>query len=217
MSQPTFIQVLWEYLRIVIAYWWVLLPGITMPLIDVVNWPRPQEKKIKVSLSMRLTIALSLLTLAQFLAYRNAVGNLSTVIEEKRQKSIEIDSLNAENAFLEKPAPECWVQNKLGPVDAAQRQYGLLSATEAILHCNHKIDAPYRVEVRFDRDFVPGSMETPETPSGVDQSGRPGRDLVYVGHVASHALLPAGVLVVTVYGRTDQYPRALDATITSSN
>jgi hypothetical protein len=34
-----------SYLRVVIAYWWALLPGLLMPLIDAINWPRAEEKK----------------------------------------------------------------------------------------------------------------------------------------------------------------------------
>ena len=86
-----------SYLRVVIAYWWALLPGLLMPLIDAINWPRAEEKKIKIPTWVRLAVTIGALMVAQFFAYRNSIQNLSTVTEDKREQSITINSLRDGN------------------------------------------------------------------------------------------------------------------------
>jgi len=88
-------QIIVLYLRVVIAYWWALLPGLVMPLIDAAQFHRAEEKKIKIPPRVRSTVMLAALMVAQFLAYRNSIQNLSTVIEEKRRESITINSMSA--------------------------------------------------------------------------------------------------------------------------
>src|SRR6266478_6213997 len=88
-------QIIVLYLRVVIGYWWALLPGLVLPLIDVAQFHRAEEKKIKIPPRVRSTVMLAALMVAQFLAYRNSIQNLSTVVEEKRQESITINSMRA--------------------------------------------------------------------------------------------------------------------------
>src|SRR6266478_9553803 len=96
MPEPTTSQIVWQYVLVVLAYWWTLLPVVAMPAIDAWNWHRPETKKVKVPPWIRLAISLGCLMIAQFLAYRNSIKNLSAVIEEKRQQSIAINSLREE-------------------------------------------------------------------------------------------------------------------------
>src|SRR5260370_7421838 len=79
-------QIIVLYLRVVIAYWWALLPGLVLPLIDVAQFHRAEEKKIKIPPRVRSTVMLAALMVAQFLAYRNSIQNLSTLLKEKTQE-----------------------------------------------------------------------------------------------------------------------------------
>ena len=85
---------------------------------------------------------------------------------------------------------------------------GAVTATAAIIHCNYKIDVPFAVQVEFDRDFIPAVMVLPD--AGIVMGGGEGkRGKVYVGQVNSPPLLADQLVIVTVYGETDQYPPAL--------
>ncbi|MGB8591118.1 MAG: hypothetical protein WCD40_07040, partial [Candidatus Acidiferrales bacterium] len=113
-----------------------------------------------------------------------------------------------ENPPSPTPEPEkrCWLSNHFGfPNSTVQ---GAVTATAVILHCNHKIEAPFVVEVEFDRDFILGT--TTLLDSGVvSGAGEAKRGRVYSSQINSPALLSDQIVVVTVYGRTDQYPRAV--------
>jgi hypothetical protein len=89
---------------------------------------------------------------------------------------------------------------------------GAVSASEAIIHCNHKIDAPFLITVEFDRDFIPGSPSLPQAGSYQATEGeKQGR--VYLATVVSPPLLSNEVVVVTVYGSTAEYPRVVKVNI----
>jgi hypothetical protein len=111
------------------------------------------------------------------------------------------------------PVPQtrqCWLSNHFGMPNSTIK--GAVTATAAILHCNTKTDAPFRVAVEFDKDFIPGAMTLPDV--GIVMGiGQEKQGNVYVGQVGSPALLSEQLIVVTVYGTTDQYPRALRASV----
>jgi len=225
------------YLRVVIAYWWALLPGLLMPLIDAINWHQPEDKKIKLPPWVRLLSTVGILMVAQFLAYRNSIQNLSTVIEEKRQLSTRVSALEAANRMQENrlpeqkqqikdlqsagprvvtrtlPAPEpekkCWLYNYFGMPNS--RIKGAVTATAALIHCNYKIDAPYVVQIEFDRDFIPGSGIPEGASMFTGGSGKSGK--TFGARIDSPPLLSNEEFVATVYGETDQYPRALRVSV----
>jgi hypothetical protein len=121
------------------------------------------------------------------------------IIEEKPPKVI-IRTL---------PAPEqekkCWVANHFGLPNS--KIDGAITATAAIMHCNYKIEAPFVVQVEFDRDFIPGTMVLPE--SGVTMrefTGKQGK--VFIGKITAPSLVSEQLVIVTAYGRTDQFPRS---------
>jgi hypothetical protein len=93
--EPSLTRVIADYVLLVLAYWWVIVPGVLMPGRDLIkdigglNWKETPRW-------LELTVIFACLFIAQFLAYRNAVQNLSTVIEEKRQFSITINAKEAE-------------------------------------------------------------------------------------------------------------------------
>jgi hypothetical protein len=110
------------------------------------------------------------------------------------------------------PEPEqrCWLSNHFGMPNSTIK--GAVTASAAIIHCNHKVDAPYLVQVEFDRDFIPGAgipLDSGITITG----GQRKRGRIYMEQINSPALLSDQVFVVTVYGETDQYPRALRASV----
>jgi hypothetical protein len=93
MLEQSLWQVIVLYLHTVIAYWWALLPGVLIPLTDLINWPLAEDKKINIPPWLKLVVVMGALMVAQFLAYRNSIQNLSVIIEEKKQQSITINSL----------------------------------------------------------------------------------------------------------------------------
>jgi hypothetical protein len=107
------------------------------------------------------------------------------------------------------PAPpdkQCWLADHFGMPNSTIK--GAVTATAAILHCNYRVDSPLKVVVEFDRDFIPGALVMPGAGMvmGVG-GGKNGR--VYEWRVDGPALPSEHLVVVTVYGPTDQYPRAL--------
>jgi hypothetical protein len=97
--EPTFTQMIWNYLRTTAAYWWVIVPGALIPARDILNLLK-RKPLGKTPRWLELAVIFACLSVAQFLAYRNTVHNLYTVIEEKRQYRIEKNSLNATTADL---------------------------------------------------------------------------------------------------------------------
>ncbi len=75
-----------------------------------------------------------------------------------------------------------------------------------MIHCNYKIDAPYLIQVEFDRDFIPGATVVLESGTMSDGEGKNG--FVRWNKVSAPALLSEQTVAVTVYGKTDRYPRA---------
>lgn len=92
---PTLWQIIEDYFRITIAYWWFLVPGVLMPLPEIYKLLHPHGRHLYVPRWIRWT-ALFCICLAQFLAYRNEALNLANVIEEKRQFSIANNSIHAQ-------------------------------------------------------------------------------------------------------------------------
>jgi len=89
---------------------------------------------------------------------------------------------------------------------------GAVTATAAILHCNYKVDAPFRVVVEFDRDFIPGALIMPGVGVMMGGGGQKTGKL-YVSQVDSPALTSEQLVIITVYGPTDQYPRSIGGKI----
>jgi|SRR5277367_5660956 len=88
---PALWQVVEDYFHITIAYWWVMVPGVLMPLRDVLRVFKrfgPTPKWVE------LTVIFVCLFLAQFLAFRRARIDLAIVVEDKKQFSMEINSLH---------------------------------------------------------------------------------------------------------------------------
>lgn len=99
----------------------------------------------------------------------------------------------------------CWLTNHFGMANSTIP--GAVTATAAIIHCNYKIDAPFMIQVEFDREFIPGGT-TLNDVGGFMSDGEGKNGLLRWNRISSPALLSEQVVVVTVYGKTDQYPRA---------
>lgn len=99
----------------------------------------------------------------------------------------------------------CWLTNHFGIPNSTIP--GAVTATAAIIHCNYKIDAPFLVQVEFDRDFIPGAT-TLNDVGGFMSDGEGKNGLVRWNRISGPALLSEQIVIVTVYGKTDQYPRA---------
>ena len=160
-------------------------------------------------------------------AYKDHVallGRVHTLTNQNKTLQSANDVLKSENQQLKLvpaktitrtlPPPElakrCWLSNHFGIPNSTIK--GAVTASAAIIHCNYRVDAPYLVQVEFDRDFIPGAGIPLD--SGVTMVGGGGkRGRIYTEQISSPALLSDQVFIVTVYGETDQYPRALRASI----
>lgn len=98
----------------------------------------------------------------------------------------------------------CWLSNLPGFPNS--KIEGAVTANAAIIHCNHKVEAPYLIQVEFDRDFIPGA--TTVADGSLMQEGEGKNGLVRWNKIIGPALLSDQTIIVMVYGKTDQYPRA---------
>jgi len=113
---------------------------------------------------------------------------------------------------LPPPEPEkkCWMSHHFGLPNSTVE--GAVTTTAVILRCNYKITSPYQVAVEFDRDFIPGALTLPD--AGGWMGGNESKiNRTMVAQISNPALLSEQLVIVTVYGSTDQYPRALHAGI----
>ncbi len=226
-------HVLADYCIAVLKYWWLLVPGIVMPVLDI---SKAHVREFRVPRWLTLAISLAALVTAQFMAYKDSIKNLSNVIVEKRlsdsqdwhlteglRESARNDAaLGAELADLKSKPPRvvvksaanqpepkrCWLANHFGLPNSTIK--GAVTATAAIVHCNVKVDAPFQVAVEFDRDFIPGSMVVPGSGGFMGSVVKNGRTFI---QSAGYPLLSNQLAIVTVYGETGQYPRAVQASV----
>lgn len=143
----------------------------------------------------------------RLLAERNAYQTKADRIPELEEK-IKAQEGKPPKVITQKVTVEqekrCWIASHFGMPNSTIK--GAVTATAAIIHCNYKIDAPFRVMVEFDKDFIPGGTVLPS--SGVTMiagTGKNGR--VYIGQINSPAVTSDQLVIITVYGETDQYPR----------
>jgi hypothetical protein len=110
------------------------------------------------------------------------------------------------------PAPEpqkqCWLEDHFGMSNSSVP--GAMTTTAAIMHCNYRIDAPYTIQIEFDRDFIAGGVVI---PGMTFTFGQRKNGLVYTGQIGTPSLPADKLIIVTVYGSTDQYPRSLRGVI----
>jgi hypothetical protein len=217
-------HIIWDYLRSLWHYWWLCCLGFVLPINNVWKWLHPARKELHFPFWLRLTIALAALSLAQFLAYKDQTRNLENVIQEKRQLSIEKNTMaqqlkdspapsqprNATKTVIRDEPRQCWVANHFGFPNSTIK--GAVSATTAIIHCNYKIDAPFQIVVEFDRDFIPGATVLPSS-GAVIGAGEGKQGKTYVAQINSPPLLSNHLAIVTVYGDTDKYPRVVSGNI----
>lgn len=103
MLEPTLFQIAKGYLGATITYWWILVPGLLMPLPDIYkHFLHPKGKDLPIPRWVRLTAGAGCLFLAQFLAYRDAATNVARTGEEKRQLSVQTSEQSSRIASDEK-------------------------------------------------------------------------------------------------------------------
>src|SRR5437879_4398502 len=88
------LAVIWDYCLAVLRYWWLVVPGIVMPLLDI---SKAHIRQFRVPRWLALLIGFTALILAQFVAYKDSIKNLSKVIEEKREAVIDRNSVQVES------------------------------------------------------------------------------------------------------------------------
>lgn len=85
-----------SYIHVVFAYWWAIVPGVLLPLLDVSKVFKTRLPEIPRSLEVAAFVFF--LSIAQFLTFRNAQINLASIIEDKRQLSVEINAQSSKNS-----------------------------------------------------------------------------------------------------------------------
>ncbi len=160
-------------------------------------------------------------------------SNLATIAGQSGQLKTQVGQLTSKKSALEEklagkptvitktlpalPAPsptpgaapverQCWLDNHFGMPNSTIK--GAVTATAAIIHCNYRIDAPFKVTLEFDRDFIPGALTILGAGVVIDGGGVK-QGLLYIGGADSPSLRSEQLVIVTVYGPTDQYPRAI--------
>jgi hypothetical protein len=81
------------YGHAVSAYWWAILAGMAVLFVDVLKW-RGTESKVPTW--VKITLAISAFSVAQFLAYRDSMLDFERVRHEKRDAIGERGKLQAE-------------------------------------------------------------------------------------------------------------------------
>jgi len=187
--------------------------------------------KMRLPASIKLGFAVLVLFIAQGIAYRDtqrelaqagrdndglhsALNIITAQIESQKREIANLRSppskIVTRAAPTREPGKQCWISNYFGFPNSTIK--GVVTATAVIIHCNYKIDAPFRVYVEFDRDFIPGALVLPG--AGVVSGGRVRKEgRIYLGQINSPALLSHKLAIVTVYGTTDQYPRVVRGSI----
>ena len=139
VQEPTLGGLIKEYFRATAAYWWVLVPGFLMPLRDLIASIAKKEGQdrlrwLALPKWVELAILFAFLSLAQFLAYRNTRMNLATVIEEKKQYSINVNSLESTLSARDQEIKD------LKGMRPTQPTQNLKPAQLVILYQNKKLD-----------------------------------------------------------------------------
>ena len=137
---------------------------------------------------------------------RKSAKALSVQVQGSNRTKDQIES----SKNVQKHVDQCWFVNYFGLTNSNVK--GAVNATTVIIHCNHKVEAPYEVRVGFDRPFILGNTEVPD---GGVQAGSVGAEGLVFKATLNPSLLADQTLTVTVYGPTAQYPRAGGVTIKS--
>lgn len=113
-------------------------------------------------------------------------------------------------------AKQCWLVNDPALPPSSNKVPGAMTTTAVIIHCNYKIDAPYKILIKMDRDFIgTGTVNTPDAMMFGGSWQKQGT--TYVLNQQGPALAPDQIVIVTVYGTTDQYPKAISGKIATVN
>ncbi len=228
-------HVLADYCIAVPKYWWLLAPGIVMPVLDI---SKAHVREFRVPRWLTLAISLAALVTTQFMAYKDSTKYLSNVIVEKRPSDssrlasqrrdcVRVPGMDAAlgagsldlkskptrvvvKSAANQPEPKrCWFWRITliadSTINGEQSQ-----TTAAIVHCNVKVDAPFQVAFEFDRDFIPGSMVVPGSGGFMGSVVKNGRTFI---QSAGYPLLSNQLAIVTVHGETGQYPRAVQTSV----
>lgn len=153
------------------------------------------------------------------------LGRIHVLVNDNKSLKSQNDVLKAENDHLKslppimrtlsvEPEKKCWTSHHFGMPNSTVP--GSVTTTAVILRCNYKIEAPFQIAVQFDRDFIPGAVVLPDA-GGWMGGGEMKVDQTIVAQINNPSLLANELVIVTVYGKTDQYPRVLRAGMKALN
>jgi len=129
---------------------------------------------------------------------------------ERLSKAPKVGTTAGVNAAGE--AHQCWLDNHFESPNPHVKE--ARTATTAIIHCNYRVDAPWIVAVKFDREFLYGNVGVPG--SGVVMGGGSKQEgNIFVGEVSMPSVPANQLITVTVEGPSEQFPRALSGNVRS--
>jgi hypothetical protein len=108
---------------------------------------------------------------------------------------------------------QCWVENHFESPNPHQTESK--SATTVMFHCNYKIDAPFSVAVKFDRDCLYGGVTIPGAGVVMGGGGSKMPGNIWYGVVDAPNVPANHLVLLTVQAPSDQFPRALSGEIKS--
>lgn len=111
------------------------------------------------------------------------------------------------NRIVEEPQ-RCWMTNHAESPPSARKD--ILSATTVIIHCNHRIEAPFVVQLEFEKDNYLGGSTAFLPDEGITTFGaglKQGRTMITT--VGSPSLPVQSLVTVFILGTTDQAPKAI--------
>jgi hypothetical protein len=108
---------------------------------------------------------------------------------------------------------QCWLESHFESPNP--HQPSSKSATSAIMHCNYRIESPFYVAVKFDREFLYGNVVIPS--AGVVMGGSGGKmpGNVFYSEITAPSIPANQLIIVIVEAPTETYPRALSGEVKS--
>jgi hypothetical protein len=109
-------------------------------------------------------------------------------------------------------AHQCWLDNHFEISNPHVKESH--TATTAIIHCNYRIDAPWIVAVKFDKDFLYGNVGVPGSGVVMGGGSKQGGN-IFAGEVSMPSVPANQLITVTIESASEQYPRALSGEVRS--
>jgi hypothetical protein len=163
-----------------------------------------------------------------YLDHQDSTGRWQAVVNEKnalkgllkqkdeyiKQLKQDVDSkprIVEKNKFIPEPQ-QCWMDT-IGREPSPSIKEARTAVTVAT-HCNYRMEAPYEMSIKFDRDFLSGGVGlTHGSITVTDTEKRPGN--VFYAEVEGPSVPANQLMIVTIQSASSQPPYAIGGTVKS--